>query len=70
MIHSKRSTIGKTTYFENIYDDASLIAYVFSYEDDGLKYVIHNNIDQFYVKGFETVADAKEAFFKLYDLSK
>ena len=67
MIHSKRSTVGESTYFENIYDDDSLIAYVFSYEDKGTKYVIHNNVEQHYIKGFDTVADAKESFFKLYD---
>lgn len=70
MIHSTRETVGKATYFENIYDDNTLIAYVISYEDNGLKYVMHNNVEQFYVKGFETVAEAKTAFFKLYDLSK
>jgi hypothetical protein len=70
MIYSLRSTVGNSTYFENIYDDASLIAYIFSYEDGGVKYVIHNNIEQHYIKGFDTVADAKESFFKLYDASK
>lgn len=69
MIHSKRSTI-VSSYLENIYDDETFIAYIFSYEDDGTKYVVHNNIEQFYVKGFKTVADAKQCFFKFYDVAK
>lgn len=71
MITSIRdNTLASNIYYETIYDDNKIICYIHSYKTSSTtNYVMTNNVEQFYIKGFDTVADAKEAFFKLYEAS-
>lgn len=57
-------------YYETLKDQHGLIAAIYSHRDsDGKKkYACINNIEQTYVKGYDTVSDAKEQFFKYYEV--
>jgi len=51
-------------YHERIYNHDTIVAYILSEPGKGT-YCFVNNEDQMCWKGYATVADAKEAFFKL-----
>jgi len=57
-------------YYETLRDKNGTIAAIYSHRDsDGKKkYCCLNNIEQTYVKGYDTVSAAKEQFFKYYEV--
>ena len=57
-------------YYETVRDKHGVIAIIYSHRnsDGKKKYCCLNNIEQTYVKGYDTVGDAKDQFFKYYDV--
>ena len=64
MITSERVDQVGNLYHEVIYDDGELVCRILSDYDT---YCYVDWKEQFVYKGYATVADAKEAFFKTYD---
>ena len=65
MITSERINADLPGYYERIYQDGERIAYLGSHAGED-KYFFVVNKDQFLYKDYPTVADAKEALFRIY----
>jgi len=65
MITSERIHTDLPGYYERIYQDGERIAYLANHAGED-KYFFVVNKDQFLYKNYPTVADAKEALFRIY----
>ena len=65
MITSERINLELSGYYERIYQDGKSIAYLAKHASEE-KYFYVVNKDQFLYKDYPTVADAKEALFRIY----
>jgi hypothetical protein len=65
MITSERINTDLPGYYERIYQDGERIAYLGNHAGEDKDFFVVNK-DQFLYKDYPTVADAKEALFRIY----